>query len=41
MSLSFVGKSNPFCVVELGNSKLQTHTIYKTLNPDWNKAFTL
>uniref|UniRef100_A0A8D0AHH2 Multiple C2 domains, transmembrane 2a n=1 Tax=Sander lucioperca TaxID=283035 RepID=A0A8D0AHH2_SANLU len=34
------GKSNPFCVVELGNSKLQTHTIYKTLNPDWNKAFT-
>ncbi|XP_034735216.1 multiple C2 and transmembrane domain-containing protein 2 isoform X3 [Etheostoma cragini] len=34
------GKSNPFCVVELGNSKLQTHTIYKTLNPEWNKAFT-
>ncbi|XP_077954030.1 multiple C2 and transmembrane domain-containing protein 2-like isoform X2 [Gasterosteus aculeatus] len=34
------GKSNPFCVVELGNSKLQSHTIYKTLNPEWNKAFT-
>ncbi|XP_075946007.1 multiple C2 and transmembrane domain-containing protein 2 [Anarhichas minor] len=34
------GKSNAFCVVELGNSKLQTHTIYKTLNPEWNKAFT-
>ncbi|XP_067358582.1 multiple C2 and transmembrane domain-containing protein 2 isoform X2 [Channa argus] len=34
------GKSNPFCVIELGNSKLQTHTIYKTLNPEWNKAFT-
>lgn len=34
------GKSNPFCVVELGNSKLQTHTIYKTLNPEWNKAFS-
>ncbi|XP_059192023.1 multiple C2 and transmembrane domain-containing protein 2 [Centropristis striata] len=34
------GKSNPFCVVELGNSKLQTHTIYKTLNPEWNKAVT-
>ncbi|TNN00916.1 hypothetical protein fugu_012162 [Takifugu bimaculatus] len=35
------GKSNPFCVVELGNSKLQTHTVYKTLNPEWSKAFTL
>ncbi|KAM3609519.1 uncharacterized protein V6R79_016270 [Siganus canaliculatus] len=34
------GKSNPFCVVELGNSKLQTHTIYKTANPEWSKAFT-
>ncbi|XP_070764284.1 multiple C2 and transmembrane domain-containing protein 2 isoform X3 [Enoplosus armatus] len=34
------GKSNPLCAVELGNSKLQTHTIYKTLNPEWNKAFT-
>ncbi|XP_054475457.1 multiple C2 and transmembrane domain-containing protein 2 [Anoplopoma fimbria] len=34
------GKSNAFCVVELGNCKLQTHTIYKSLNPEWNKAFT-
>ncbi|XP_034089486.1 multiple C2 and transmembrane domain-containing protein 2 isoform X3 [Gymnodraco acuticeps] len=34
------GKSNPFCVVELGNSKLQTHTFYKTVNPEWNKALT-
>ncbi|XP_073328262.1 multiple C2 and transmembrane domain-containing protein 2 [Pagrus major] len=34
------GKSNSFCVVELGNSKLQTHTIYRSLNPDWGKAFT-
>ncbi|KAK2842232.1 hypothetical protein Q5P01_012432 [Channa striata] len=34
------GKTSPFCVIELGNSKLQTHTIYKTLNPEWNKAFT-
>ncbi|XP_072291133.1 multiple C2 and transmembrane domain-containing protein 2 [Eucyclogobius newberryi] len=32
------GKSNPFCVVEVGNSRLQTHTLYKTLNPEWNKA---
>lgn len=35
------GKNNAFCVVELGNSKLQTHTIYKTVNPEWNKALTL
>uniref|UniRef100_A0A3Q1AUQ4 C2 domain-containing protein n=1 Tax=Amphiprion ocellaris TaxID=80972 RepID=A0A3Q1AUQ4_AMPOC len=35
------GKSNPLCVIELGNCKLQTHTIYKTVNPEWNKAFTL
>nr|XP_020466859.1 multiple C2 and transmembrane domain-containing protein 2-like isoform X2 [Monopterus albus] len=34
-------KSNPLCVLELGNSKLHTHTIYKTVNPEWNKAFTL
>ncbi|KAM7396678.1 hypothetical protein PAMP_019702 [Pampus punctatissimus] len=34
------GKSNPLCVIELGNSKLQTHTVYKTLNPEWNKALT-
>uniref|UniRef100_A0A4W5L2Q3 C2 domain-containing protein n=1 Tax=Hucho hucho TaxID=62062 RepID=A0A4W5L2Q3_9TELE len=35
------GKSDPFCVLELGNDRLQTHTIYKTLNPNWNKVFTL
>ncbi|TRY86721.1 hypothetical protein DNTS_031469 [Danionella cerebrum] len=34
------GKSDPFCVLELGNNRLQTHTIYKTLNPEWNKVFT-
>eukprot|EP00063_Salmo_salar_P029756 XP_014004591.1 PREDICTED: multiple C2 and transmembrane domain-containing protein 2-like isoform X4 [Salmo salar] len=34
------GKSDPFCVLELGNSKLQTHTIYKTLSPEWNEVFT-
>ncbi|XP_041693371.1 multiple C2 and transmembrane domain-containing protein 2 [Coregonus clupeaformis] len=34
------GKSDPFCVLELGNSRLQTQTLYKTLNPEWNKVFT-
>ncbi|KAF7224495.1 multiple C2 and transmembrane domain-containing protein 2 isoform X2 [Nothobranchius furzeri] len=34
------GKSNPYCVVELGNCKLHTHTVFKTVNPEWNKTFT-
>ncbi|XP_069137876.1 LOW QUALITY PROTEIN: multiple C2 and transmembrane domain-containing protein 1-like [Argopecten irradians] len=34
------GKSDPFCVLELVNSRLQTQTEYKTLNPEWNKVFT-
>ncbi|KAJ8344139.1 hypothetical protein SKAU_G00314680 [Synaphobranchus kaupii] len=34
------GKSDPFCVLELGNDRLQTHTIYKKLNPEWNQVFT-
>lgn len=35
------GKSDPFCVLELVNARLQTQTEYKTLNPEWNKVFTL
>ncbi|XP_076054770.1 multiple C2 domain and transmembrane region protein isoform X2 [Oratosquilla oratoria] len=34
------GKSDPFCVLELINSRLQTQTEYKTLSPSWNKIFT-
>ena len=34
------GKSDPFAVLELVNARLQTHTEYKTLNPEWNKQFT-
>lgn len=34
------GKSDPFCVLQLVNSRLQTQTEYKTLNPTWNKIFT-
>lgn len=34
------GKSDPFCVVELGNARLQTQTEYKTLCPSWQKIFT-
>ncbi|XP_051506359.1 multiple C2 and transmembrane domain-containing protein 2 isoform X2 [Myxocyprinus asiaticus] len=41
MAADLNGKSDPFCILELGNNRLQTHTIYKTLNPEWNKVFTL
>ncbi|XP_059420914.1 multiple C2 and transmembrane domain-containing protein 2-like [Carassius carassius] len=34
------GKCDPFCTLELGNSKMQTHTISKTLNPEWRTALT-
>ncbi|XP_017781614.1 PREDICTED: multiple C2 and transmembrane domain-containing protein 1 [Nicrophorus vespilloides] len=34
------GKSDPFCVLELGNARLQTQTEYKTLSPSWQKIFT-
>ncbi|XP_077570706.1 multiple C2 and transmembrane domain-containing protein 1-like [Stigmatopora nigra] len=37
---SCLGKSDPFCIVELSNDRLQTHTVYKNLNPEWNKVFT-
>ncbi|KFP54556.1 Multiple C2 and transmembrane domain-containing protein 1, partial [Cathartes aura] len=36
----YCSKSDPFCVVELNNDRLLTHTIYKNLNPEWNKIFT-
>ncbi|CAG0924901.1 unnamed protein product [Notodromas monacha] len=34
------GKSDPFCVLELVNARLQTQTEYKTLSPNWHKIFT-
>uniref|UniRef100_A0A8C3CI53 Multiple C2 and transmembrane domain-containing protein 2 n=1 Tax=Cairina moschata TaxID=8855 RepID=A0A8C3CI53_CAIMO len=40
LAADFAGKSDPFCVLELGNDSLQTHTVYKNLNPEWNKVFT-
>jgi len=35
------GKSDPYCVLELVNERLQTHTQYKTLTPEWHKVFIL
>nr|XP_021554946.1 multiple C2 and transmembrane domain-containing protein 1 [Neomonachus schauinslandi] len=40
MVADVTGKSDPFCVVELNNDRLLTHTVYKNLNPEWNKIFT-
>ncbi|XP_042261999.1 multiple C2 and transmembrane domain-containing protein 2-like isoform X3 [Thunnus maccoyii] len=40
MAADLNGKSDPFCVLELGNNRLQTHTVYKSLNPEWNQVFT-
>lgn len=34
------GKSDPYCVLELVNARVQTQTVYKTLNPQWNRTFT-
>ena len=35
------GKSDPFCVIELNNDRVTTHTEYKTLSPSWDKVFQL
>lgn len=40
-SKDFNGKSDPFCVVQLDSTRLRTHTIYKSLNPVWNKSFVI
>nr|CAD2187156.1 unnamed protein product [Meloidogyne enterolobii] len=40
-ALDVNGKSDPFCVLELCNFRLQTHTEYKTLCPKWNCFFKL
>ncbi|XP_077419789.1 multiple C2 and transmembrane domain-containing protein 2-like isoform X2 [Vanacampus margaritifer] len=40
LSADLNGKSDPFCVLELCNDRLQTHTVYKSLQPEWNKVFT-
>lgn len=41
MAADFSGKSDPFCVLELVNNRLQTNTVYKTLNPVWERVFEL
>ncbi|XP_030045581.1 multiple C2 and transmembrane domain-containing protein 2 [Microcaecilia unicolor] len=40
LAADFSGKSDPFCILEVGNDRLQTHTVFRNLNPEWNKVFT-
>lgn len=35
------GASDPFAVIELNNARLQTPTVYKTLNPQWERVYEL
>lgn len=35
------GASDPFAVIEVNNQRLVTNTIYKTLNPAWNKIYEM
>ena len=41
MAADMGGKSDPFVVFELDNSRIQTHTEYKTLTPIWNRVLNL
>ena len=33
------GKSDPYCYVDLGNQRFRSRTIYKTVNPEWERVF--
>jgi Ca2+-dependent lipid-binding protein len=35
------GASDPFAVIDVNNQRLVTNTIYKTLNPAWNKIYEM
>ncbi|RVE74901.1 hypothetical protein OJAV_G00026400 [Oryzias javanicus] len=40
ISADLNGKSDPYCVLQLGSDRLQTHTVYKNLHPEWNAVLT-
>ncbi|KAF6721327.1 Multiple C2 and transmembrane domain-containing protein 2 [Oryzias melastigma] len=40
ISADLNGKSDPYCVLQLGSDRLQTHTVYKNLHPEWNTVLT-
>lgn len=35
----FIGKRNPFVVLQVGNSRVQTNSCNGTINPEWNRTF--
>ncbi|ESO00102.1 hypothetical protein HELRODRAFT_132940, partial [Helobdella robusta] len=35
------GTSDPYCIVTLDNNRAQTNTVYKSVNPEWNRTFTI
>jgi hypothetical protein len=37
----FGGTSDPFVVLELDNARVRTETVYKTVEPEWDKSFTM
>ncbi|KAG5898687.1 hypothetical protein JTB14_030637 [Gonioctena quinquepunctata] len=37
---NWIGESDTFCVVELGNARVRTQTIYNSLDPSWDKVFS-
>lgn len=40
-ALGLSGKANAYCVLELDNSRVQTHAVPGTSDPIWNKSYTL
>lgn len=37
----FIGHCNPFAVLEVGNTRVRTQTLYRTHGPVWDKKFNL
>ena len=37
----FAGNTNPFAILEVGNSRVRTQSAYKSINPTWDKTFHL
>ncbi|CAB3248445.1 unnamed protein product [Arctia plantaginis] len=40
IALGLSGKANAYCVLELDNSRVQTHAVPGTSDPMWNKSYT-
>ncbi|KAJ8734009.1 hypothetical protein PYW07_014560 [Mythimna separata] len=38
-ALGISGKADSYCVLELDNSRIQTHTVPATTDPTWNKSY--